>query len=91
VSDWDDERATAILRCCRDAMGAAARCWSSRASTRSASTGRSRRGRRQRRHARVPGGRQRSAEEFGLLAAAGFRLGRIVPTGRVGIVEGRPA
>jgi hypothetical protein len=37
-------------------------------------------------------GRERTAEDFGeLFASAGFRVSRIVPAGRVSIVEGAPA
>jgi len=36
-------------------------------------------------------GRERTAEEFGeLLAAAGFRLTRVIPAGRLAIIEGIP-
>ena len=96
IHDWDDERATAILRCCRDAMSADGTLlivegvYPERIDRSLESAGAA---------ANdvnmlvCTGGRQRSAEEFRtLLAAAGFRLSRIVPTlARVGIIEGRPA
>jgi hypothetical protein len=96
IHDWDDERASAILRCCRDAMGADGTLlivegvYPERIDRSLESAGAA---------ANdvnmlvCTGGRQRSAEEFRtLLAAAGFRLSRIVPTlARVGIIEGRPA
>jgi hypothetical protein len=96
IHDWDDERASAILRCCRDAMGADGTLlivegvYPERIDRSPESAGAA---------ANdvnmlvCTGGRQRSAEEFRtLLAAAGFRLSRIVPTlARVGIIEGRPA
>ena len=96
IHDWDDERATAILRCCRAAMSADGTLlivegvYPERIDRSLESAGAA---------ANdvnmlvCTGGRQRSAEEFRtLLAAAGFRLSRIVPTlARVGIIEGRPA
>jgi len=96
IHDWDDERAAAILRCCRDAMGADGTLlivegvYPERIDRSLESAGAA---------ANdvnmlvCTGGRQRSEEEFRtLLGAAGFRLSRVVPTlARVGIIEGRPA
>jgi hypothetical protein len=96
IHDWDDERATAILRRCRDAMGADGTLlivegvYPERIDRSLESKGAA---------ANdvnmlvCTGGRQRSEEEFRtLLGAAGFRLSRVVPTlARVGIIEGRPA
>jgi hypothetical protein len=39
----------------------------------------------------LPGGRERTCEEFSdLLARAGFQLTRIVPAGRLNVIEARP-
>lgn len=96
IHDWDDERAVAILRRCRDAMGAAGtllivegvypeRIDQSLESRGAAANDVN--------MLVCTGGRQRSEEEFRtLFGAAGFRLSRVVPTlARVGVIEGRPA
>jgi len=91
VHDWDDARATAILRTCRRAMADTARVVVVEAVLAPGD-------------APDPGkfadlnmlvmlgGRERTAAEFGALyAAAGFRLTRVLPTpAGVGLVEGRP-
>jgi hypothetical protein len=94
--DWDDERAATILRNCRAAMSGHGRVlileevYPPRVEQSDESRG-------------VAasdvnmlvcnGGRHRSEAEFrGLLAAAGFRLARVVPTvAGVSVVEGEPA
>jgi hypothetical protein len=39
----------------------------------------------------LPGGRERTRDEFSdLLAKSGFELTRVVPAGRINIVEARP-
>jgi len=96
IHDWDDERATAILRCCREAMTADGtllivegvypqRIDQSLDSKGAAANDVN--------MLVCTGGRQRSEEEFRVLYdAAGFRLTRVVPTfARVAVVEGRPA
>ncbi|HJQ84939.1 MAG TPA: methyltransferase [Candidatus Binatia bacterium] len=95
IHDWDDERATAILRNCRRAMGATGRLliveavYPARIDASLDSRG-----------AAAndvnmlvnTGGRQRAEAEFrALYDAAGFALTRIVPTpGRVSVIEGAP-
>jgi hypothetical protein len=96
IHDWDDAQAVAILRRCRDAMGADGtllivegvypeRIDQSLDSKGAAANDVN--------MLVCTGGRQRSEEEFRtLLGAAGFRLSQVVPTlARVGIIEGRPA
>jgi hypothetical protein len=94
--DWDDERATAILRNCRAAMPPHGRVlileevYPARVGSTDEFRG-----------ATAidvlmlvcTGGRQRSEAEFrGLLAASGFRLARVVPTAAgVSVIEGEPA
>jgi hypothetical protein len=95
IHDWDDERATAILKVCRAAMPKHAKVlivegvYPPRVDTSFDSRGAA---------ANdvnmlvVTGGRQRSEAEFrALYDGAGFRLARIVPTpGRVSVIEGEP-
>jgi hypothetical protein len=96
IHDWNDERATAILKRCREAMGPGGtllivegvypeRIDQSLESKGAAANDVN--------MLVCTGGRQRSEEEFrALYAAAGFRLTRVVPTlARVGVIEGRPA
>ena len=96
IHDWDDERAIAILRNCRRAMGANGKLllvegvYPERIDTSLESRG-----------ATAndvnmlvnTGGRQRSEAEFhALFRAAGFELTRIVPTpARISVIEGVPA
>jgi hypothetical protein len=96
IHDWNDERATAILRNCRDAMPARGRLlvvegvYPARIDGSLESRGAA---------ANdvnmlvCTGGRQRSQQEFrDLYAASGFRLTRAVPTpARVCVIEGEPA
>jgi hypothetical protein len=96
IHDWDDERATAILKVCRAAMPSHAKLlivegvYPPRVDTSGDSRGAA---------ANdvnmlvATGGRQRSEAEFrALYAGAGFRLTRIVPTpARVSVIEGEPA
>jgi O-methyltransferase domain len=93
IHDWNDDRATEILRTCRRAMGAEAKLlivegvYPSRIDQSDESRGAA---------ANdvnmlvCTGGRQRSEAEFrGLFDAAGFRLMRIVPTqAPVKVIEG---
>jgi len=95
IHDWNDERATAILKRCGEAMGQRGtllivegvyperidRSLESRGAAANDVN-----------MLVCTGGRQRSEEEFrALYAGAGFRLTRIVPTlARVGVIEGRP-
>jgi hypothetical protein len=96
IHDWDDEKAVAILRNCRRAMGAGARLliaegvYPPRIDASLESRGAA---------ANdvnmlvVSGGRQRSEEEFrSLYDAAGFALTRIVPTQNpmICLIEGAP-
>jgi O-methyltransferase domain len=93
VHDWDDERAAAILRHCRQAIGPSGKLlvvellvpppnapgfahWADLEML-----------------VMTPGGRERTEPEYAaLLAAAGFRLTRTIPTqSPFGIVEGVPA
>jgi hypothetical protein len=96
IHDWDDPRATTILGACRRAMRPEAlllviegiypaRIDQSDASRGAASNDVN--------MLVSTGGRQRSETEFrDLYAAAGFRLGRIVPTAaRISLIEGLPA
>jgi hypothetical protein len=96
IHDWDDERATAILRNCRRAMTAGGtllivegvyppRIDQSLAGRGAAANDVN--------MLVNTGGRQRSEAEFRTLYdAAGFTLTRIVPTpARVAVIEGRPA
>ena len=96
IHDWDDERAIAILRRCRAAMGAGATLlliehvlpehWEEGASAVPAA--------RLDLHMLVmtPGGRERTASDFrSLLAESGFELQRVSPTRLpFSILEGRP-
>src|SRR5277367_858304 len=96
IHDWNDEKATAILRCCHRAMGRGAKLlivegvYPPRIDGSMESRGAA---------ANdvnmlvATGGRQRSEAEFqSLLAGAGFKLHRIVPTqARVSVIEGVPA
>jgi orsellinic acid C2-O-methyltransferase len=97
IHDWDDNRAAAILRCCRRAMGPAARLlivegvYPPRVDRSEACRGAA---------ANdvnmlvCTGGRQRSEAEFrGLYAAAGLRLSRISSTAVpwASLIEGVPA
>ena len=96
IHDWDDERATEILKTCRNAMPAAGKLlivegvYPERIDKSLESRGAA---------ANdvnmlvCTGGRQRSEAEFRqLFAAAGFRLVRIVPTlARVAVIEAEPA
>ena len=96
VHDWNDERATAILKNCRSAMAAHAKLlivegvYPSRIeeslACRSAAAN-------DMNMLVNTGGRQRSEAEFrDLLAASGFRLSRLVPTTtRVYVIEGELA
>ena len=95
IHDWNDERAVAILKNCRRAMGAQGKLllvegvYPPRIDCSDASRGAA---------ANdvnmlvCTGGRQRSETELrDLYAAAGFRLSRIVPTAaRVSVIEGVP-
>jgi SAM-dependent methyltransferase len=93
IHDWNDERATAILRSCRRAMRPEARLLliegvyppriDQSDESRSAAAN-------DVNMLVCTGGRQRSEAEFrALYAAAGFKLTRIVPTqARVGVIEG---
>ncbi len=96
IHDWDDERATTILRNCRRAMGANGtllivegiyppRVDQSMDCRGAAANDVN--------MLVATGGRQRSEAEFrALYTAAGFRLTRIVPTlARVAVIEGVPA
>jgi hypothetical protein len=97
IHDWDDERAVAILRSCRRAMGDQGRLLILDTVVPPGVAGTSAEFvqalRRDVNMMAWTGGLERSAEELGaLLAAAGFRLARTVPTASVlGIVEARPA
>jgi hypothetical protein len=96
IHDWDDDKASAILKACRAAMPEHGRLlivegvYPPRIDASLASRGAA---------ANdvnmlvCTGGRQRSEEEFrSLLAASGFRLTRIVPTtGGPSVIEGVPA
>jgi hypothetical protein len=94
VHNWDDESATAILRCCRRAMGAEAKLLLMEGIFKSPTESRT---------AFWPhfldlhmlvtlGGRQRTADEFAALyAAAGFRLTTIIDLpGHYNLIEGEP-
>jgi hypothetical protein len=95
IHDWNDEKATAILRCCHRAMDRGAKLlivegvYPPRIDGSMESRGAA---------ANdvnmlvATGGRQRSEAEFqSLLAGAGFKLNRIVPTqARVSVIEGVP-
>lgn len=97
VHDWDDERAVSVLRNCRRAMGDLGTRVILDTVVPSGVAGTSAEFiqalRRDVSMMVLTGGRKRTAEEFGaLLAAAGFRLARVVPTASVlGIVEAQPA
>lgn len=96
IHDWDDEKATAILRCCRRAMGRTAKLlivegvYPERIDASLESRGAA---------ANdvnmlvCTGGRQRSEAEFrALFDAAGFKLTKMVPTlARAHVIEGVPA
>lgn len=92
IHDWDDEQAVAILRTCRSALADGAKLLLVERIIRPGNT---------------PdpakfidllmlvmnGGRERTTDDFGrLLAAAGFRLSGVVPTGgALSVIEGAPA
>jgi len=96
IDDWDDERAAAILRRCRAAMGAGAtllliehvlpECWQAGEPAVPAA--------RLDLHMLVmtPGGRERTESDFRrLLAESGFELQRVIPTQLpFSILEGTP-
>jgi hypothetical protein len=96
VHDWDDERAAAILRTCRRAIGAGGTLLILETVVPAGAAGPSAEFvtalRRDVNMMAWTGGRERTAEEFGvLLDAAGFRLERVLPTTSVlGIVEALP-
>jgi hypothetical protein len=95
LHDWNDERAAAILRTCRRAIGAGARLlvvegvYPPRIDESDASRGAASNDVNM---LVCTGGRQRSEAEFRtLFEAAGFRLIRITPTpARIGVIEGEP-
>lgn len=95
IHDWNDERATAILRRVRAAIGPSGKLllveglFPERVNTSLPSQGATRNDCNM---LLATGGRQRSEHEFAeLYAAAGFRLTRIVPTeARVSVIEGLP-
>ena len=94
IHDWDDEKATEILKVCRTALPANGRLLlvegvyppkidASLPSRGAAANDVN--------MLVCTGGRQRSEDEFrSLYAASGFELARIVPTMRVSVIEGRP-
>jgi hypothetical protein len=92
VHDWDDARATAILRACRRAIAAAARLVVVEAVLAPGDAPDP--GKYLDLHMLVMlGGQERTAAEFAALyAAAGLRLTRILPTAAgVSLIEGQPA
>ncbi|MGH6927542.1 MAG: methyltransferase, partial [Dongiaceae bacterium] len=96
IHDWNDDRATEILRTCRRAMGAEAKLlivegvYPPRIDQSDESRGAASNDVNM---LVCTGGRQRSEAEFrSLYEAAGFRLTRIVPTQMpVRVIEGVPA
>jgi 16S rRNA G1207 methylase RsmC len=93
IHDWNDERATAILTNCRRALSDGGKLllveYIMPARAREAPGAAAM----DVRMLAMTGGRERTEAEFrSLLAAAGFRLTRIVPTrSRFSIIEGTPA
>lgn len=95
IHDWADDRATAILRNCRQALPPNGRLLlvervmpdTPRADAEDRSIALS-----DLNMLRGPGGCERTAEEYrALLAAAGFAIARIVPAGRVSVIEAKLA
>ena len=91
LHDWDDERSIAILKSCRRAIKPGGKLVVLEAVLAPPNEG-----------ARakfadlnmlaVPGGQERTEDEFArLLQAAGFSLARVVPAGRIDVIEARPA
>lgn len=91
LHDWDDERSIAILKSCRRAIRPGGKLVVLEAVLAPPNEG-----------ARakfadlnmlaVPGGQERSEDEFArLFQAAGFSLARVVPAGRIDVIEARPA
>jgi hypothetical protein len=97
LHDWDDERAAAILRNCRRAMGERGTLLILDTVVPPGVAGASgefvQALRRDVNMMAWTGGRERTAEQLGaLLAAAGFRLARVLPTASIlGVVEAHPA
>jgi predicted O-methyltransferase YrrM len=97
LHDWEDERAVAILRSCRRAMGAGASLLVVETvvppGLAAPSEERAAAARRDVNMMVWTGGRERTADQFrALLADAGFRLARVVPTaGGPGLIEAQPA
>ncbi len=89
IHDWDDERAIAILRRCRDSMSSASRIIVIDAVMSSGNEPDPGKDLDLSIMALTPG-RERTADEFGaLFEAAGLRLLRVIPTSsRVSLVEG---
>lgn len=95
IHDWDDAKATRILRTCRAAMGPATKLltvegvYPPRIDGSPESEGAARNDVNM---MVCTGGRQRSEAEFrALYAAAGLRLAQIVETGFAAVIEGVPA
>jgi len=95
IHDWDDAKATRILRTCRAAMGPETKLlivegvYPARIDASPLSEGAARNDVNM---MVCTGGRQRSEAEFReLYAAAGLRLSRIVETGPAAVIEGVPA
>jgi predicted O-methyltransferase YrrM len=97
IHDWDDERAAAILRTCRRAMGEGSTLLILDSVVPSGLAGSSAEFvqalRRDVNMMAWTGGLERTAEEFrALLETSGFQLVRVAPTASVlGLVEARPA
>ena len=96
IHDWDDPRATTILRNCRSAMAPASKLLLvERELPEPGQAGRTAEAFLLDLEMLVmtPGGRERTRSEFSsLLAGAGFNLAKIVPTGApVSIIEAVPA
>jgi hypothetical protein len=92
VHDWDDERAAAILRHCRQAIGPAGKLLVVELVVPPPNTAGFAHWADLEMLVMTPGGRERTEPEYAaLLAAAGFRLTRTIPTeSPFGIVEGVP-
>jgi hypothetical protein len=95
IHDWDDARALAILKSCREAMTPAARLLI----VERVMPARAEQGRSPEAYlldlemlVMTPGGRERTETDFrGLVAAAGLRVTRIVPTrSPVSVIEAQP-
>ncbi|BAR55611.1 putative methyltransferase [Bradyrhizobium diazoefficiens] len=90
IHDWDDDEAIAILKACRRAMRETAKLVLIERIIAPANEVPATKFMDLHMLA-LPGGRERTRDEFSdLLAKSGFELTRVVPAGRINVIEARP-